>query len=252
MQKLNKSYIILATFFLLHLICWVLGADLSHTQLRYDMAENYAWGQEMQLGYYKHPPLFAWVSYIWLSIFGTTHFAYFLLSQVNVIVAMVFIFLLSRKFVGENKAVFAVLLLELIIFYNLKAIRFNANTILIPIFPAIAFFFVKSLQENRTKDWLLFGFTAALGMLSKYAAVCLIFTFILYALQKRRDIFINPRAYLGIFVFLATISPHVYWLFQADFLTLQYASDKVQSKHFFGYYGLLSRLHNLPTFFPSF
>ena len=103
MQKLNKSYIILATFFLLHLLCWVLGADLSHTQLRYDMAENYAWGQEMQLGYYKHPPLFAWVSYVWLSIFGKTHFAYFLLSQVNIIVAMVFIFLFLRKFVQFQK-----------------------------------------------------------------------------------------------------------------------------------------------------
>ncbi len=239
MQKLNKSYIILATFFLLHLFCWVLGADLSHTQLRYDMAENYAWGQEMQLGYYKHPPLFAWVSYIWLSIFGTTHFAYFLLSQATVVVAMVFIFLLSRKFISENKAIFAVLFLELIIFYNLKAIRFNANTILIPLFPAISFFFVKSLQENRAKDWLLFGFTSALGILSKYAAVCLIFTFILYALHKRRDIFANPRVYFAIFVFLATISPHIYWLFQTDFLTLQYAHDKVQTKHFFGYYGLL-------------
>jgi 4-amino-4-deoxy-L-arabinose transferase-like glycosyltransferase len=251
MQKLNKSYIILATFFLLHLLCWVLGADLSHTQLRYDMAENYAWGQEMQLGYYKHPPLFAWVSYIWLSIFGTTHFAYFLLSQVNIIVAMVFIFLLSRKFVGENKAVFAVLLLELIIFYNLKAIRFNANTILIPLFPAISFFFVKSLQENRTNDWLLFGFTAALGMLSKYATVCLIFTFILYALHKRRDIFANPRVYFAILVFLATVSPHIYWLFQTDFLTLQYASDKVQTKHFFGYYGLLFPFSQIGYLLPA-
>lgn len=246
MQKINKSYVILVAFFLFHLFCLTLGRDIYCLQLTDDMAENYAWGQEMQLGYYKHPPFFAWVAYAWLSIFGTSHFAYYLLSQFTVVVAMIFIFLLSRRFISENKAVFAVILLEFIIYYNFKAFRFNANTILIPLFPAISFFFMKSLQENRTKDWVLFGLTATLGMLAKYATVALLLVFVLYALHKRRDIFKNKRAYLAVLVFVATISPHIYWLFQTDFITFRYAHSQIQTQHFFGYYALRFPFAQIP------
>ncbi len=252
MVRINKSWLILFGFIALHLFCWTLGADISHTMLPYDMAENYAWGQEMELGYYKHPPLFAWVTYIWLSIFGVHHFSYFLLSQVNVIIAMIFIFLLSRRFVSKNKAVFAVILLEFIICYNFKSLRFNANTILLPLFPAVSLFFVKSLQENKLNDWILFGFTAALAMLSKYASICLLLTFIVYTLHKRRDIFKNQRVYFAIFVFFITLLPHIYWMFQTDFLTLRYVQDKAQTKHFFGYYGLLFPMSQIPYIILAF
>ncbi len=246
MQKINKSYIILAAFFLFHLFCLTLGRDIYCLQLPDDMAENYVWGQEMQLGYYKHPPFFAWVAYAWLSFFGTSHFAYYLLSQFTVVVAMIFIFLLSRRFISENKAVFAVILLEFIIYYNFKAFRFNANTILLPLFPAISFFFVKSLQENRTKDWVLFGFTVTLGMLAKYATFALLAVFVLYALHKRRDVFKNKRAYLAVLVFIVTISPHIYWLFQTDFITFKYAHSQIQTRHFFGYYALRFPFAQIP------
>ena len=31
--------------------------------LPHDMTEAWAWGQELQLGYFKHPPLYAWLSW---------------------------------------------------------------------------------------------------------------------------------------------------------------------------------------------
>src|SRR5690242_11826275 len=67
-------------FVLLHLIVWTaLPAFLTHT-LPQDVLEGLAWGQEWQLGYFKHPPLQAWLleAVAWLS--GHRAWACYLLS----------------------------------------------------------------------------------------------------------------------------------------------------------------------------
>jgi hypothetical protein len=45
-----------------------------------DMLEAWSWGQHFQLGYYKHPPFYAWVAGVWLRIFPRKDFSFYLLS----------------------------------------------------------------------------------------------------------------------------------------------------------------------------
>lgn len=222
-------YLVLFGFILLHILCWSFGSDLSHTILdsKADMVENYAWGKELQFGYYKHPPFFAWVSYGWLRIFGINNLAYFFLSEINIAIGMVFIFLIARQFIDEKKAILAVLLLEFIPFYNALGIKFNANSILLSLYPISVFFFVSAIKTNKLQSWLLFGLASALSVLSKYSSICLLLTFVIYALHKERGIFTNPKAYCAIVVFLIGIAPHLVWLFQNDFIVLKYFSENI-------------------------
>jgi 4-amino-4-deoxy-L-arabinose transferase-like glycosyltransferase len=242
----KKTEIQALSFLIFFALCWTFGADLSHTSLLYDMTENYTWGKEMQMGYYKHPPLFAWISFLWLSLFGTNHLAYFSLSMFNSCIGLYFIFLLTKLLLDEKKAIYSLMLSSLILCYNIKALRFNANTILLPLFPATTYFFLKSLQNNKTINWILFGTLSALSILGKYSSVCLILTFGIYTLHKQQSIFKNPKLYLSIAIFLIIISPHIIWLFKTDFLTLSYMGEKTQKKHFFGYYALLFPFSQIP------
>jgi hypothetical protein len=34
-----------------------------------DMAEAYDWGREFQLGYFQHPPFWAWIAGLWFEVF---------------------------------------------------------------------------------------------------------------------------------------------------------------------------------------
>jgi hypothetical protein len=56
----RRANLVFLTFLLFHIIVWTVyaamavGADSIH----HDMAEAWVWGQQFQLGYYKHPPFF--------------------------------------------------------------------------------------------------------------------------------------------------------------------------------------------------
>src|SRR5262245_4299829 len=44
-----------------------------------DMLEAWAWGQQFELGYYKHPPFYGWIAGLWLRIFPRTDLSFYLL-----------------------------------------------------------------------------------------------------------------------------------------------------------------------------
>ncbi len=48
-----------------------------------DMLEAWAWGKQFELGYYKHPPLYAWIAGTWLRILPRTNLSFYFLSALN-------------------------------------------------------------------------------------------------------------------------------------------------------------------------
>ena len=61
------------------------------TDLHPDPLEMFAWGRHPSAGYFKHPPLGAWMTAIWFSIFPTMDWSFQLFSNVNAAVALYFI-----------------------------------------------------------------------------------------------------------------------------------------------------------------
>ena len=49
-----------------------------------DMLEAWAWGKQFELGYYKHPPLYAWIAGTWLQIVPRTNLTFYFLSALNI------------------------------------------------------------------------------------------------------------------------------------------------------------------------
>ena len=82
----------------LHGALWSLTQALASTNLdRYgDMLENYAWGQVLEWGSFKHPPLFAWVTGLWFKLFPQIDFLYHLLAYLNVALGLFGVALLAR------------------------------------------------------------------------------------------------------------------------------------------------------------
>ena len=96
--KKNNVNKILTIFLSVHLIMWTLVPSLSNINLPLDTIEALAWGNEVQLGYTKHPPLSAWFVEFFYQIFGNNDWAYYFLSQIFVVLSFVIIFKLSEDF----------------------------------------------------------------------------------------------------------------------------------------------------------
>src|SRR5258706_8166502 len=65
----------LMTVLSLHVIVWTYFGTATHGVIHHDMAEAWAWGQEFELGYSKHPPLFAWVTALWFKLLPRENWA---------------------------------------------------------------------------------------------------------------------------------------------------------------------------------
>ncbi|MDR2766149.1 MAG: glycosyltransferase family 39 protein [Holosporaceae bacterium] len=197
--------------------------------LPYDMVENLYWGKELQPGYVKHPPLFAWVSYFFYEICFSWPESLYVLTQLNLLLGFYFIFRTSRLIFGDETKSYASIFIFMssvcAVFGNEK---FNANTVLISLFPMMFFFFVRLLKFNRKMDALALGLASALAFLGKYFALLYIgclWLFLIFDRHSRRMLK-TPLPYVAAAVFLLGIGWHLAWMWNSDFVSLKYSLDK--------------------------
>ena len=91
---LNLFYI----FITIHLVLWTVVPSLVNPNLPLDTIEALAWGSNLDWGFNKHPPLSAFSTELIYKIFGPQDWAFYLLSQIFVIISFYFVFKLSMKY----------------------------------------------------------------------------------------------------------------------------------------------------------
>ena len=207
--------------------CVALGADSIH----HDMAEAWVWGQEFQLGYYKHPPFFSWIAGVWFHLLPRTNCSFFLLSAVNAAVGLAGVWFLAGRFFDGAARRAAVLLLCLTPFYSFMAIKFNANTALLSSWPWAAYFFVRAVETRRATDGFWFGALAGLALLTKYYSILLVISCAVAALfhPERSRILRSWAPYTAAAAFCLVIAPHVLWTINNGWPTVNYALRKAHN-----------------------
>ena len=219
-----------AALLCLHIAVWTLAACIgaSSANLHHDMTEAYDWGREFQLGYAKHPPVFAWVAGAWFLVFPRADWAFYLLSATSAAGGVAGVWCLAGRLLPQPQHTAALLLVILAPFFSVLAITFNGNAILLLTWPWTVYAFVRSLQTGKATDGVLFGLIAAVALCSKYSSILLLAScFIAAVLHPRaRSYFSGPAPYAAIAACLAGVAPHVLWSFQHGLTTVAYVLDK--------------------------
>jgi 4-amino-4-deoxy-L-arabinose transferase-like glycosyltransferase len=215
--------------FAAHVAVWTLYGVLSNPgAIHHDMMEAYLWGHEYQLGYFKHPPFWAWLAGTWFEVFPRSNWAFYLLSSLNSGFALLGIWRLLGLYAKGDLRQASFLLLFATPLYTFLALKFNANAMLLSLWPWTAYFFAKSIERLSLRSAVLFGAFAAASMLSKYYSalllVCLFAASLFHPNSRRYYRSLAP--YLTVLVFLILISPHVYWAIHHGFQTVKYAQTR--------------------------
>ena len=87
-------------FLLTHLFVWTLIPSLTNNNLPLDTIEALAWGSNLDWGFDKHPPMSAVMVEIIYQIFGSNDWAYYLLSQICIILSFFVVYKLSEEFLN--------------------------------------------------------------------------------------------------------------------------------------------------------
>jgi hypothetical protein len=210
----------------LYVVLWTIYGTIAKSSqgLHPDMTELIAWSRDLAWGY-KHPPLAAAVVHVWFSIFPLAEWSYYLLAMLMPAIALWIVWRLSADYLDIEKRVVGLALLMFIPFFNFHALKFNVNTVLIPLWAATTFWFLRSYKTHSALYAALAGLGAAGCMLGKYWSVFLLAGLAFAALldKRRAGYFRSTAPWITIVVGAVMLTPHVIWLFRNNFSPFEYA-----------------------------
>ena len=221
----NLFYIFITT----HLVLWTLVPALTNNNLPLDTIEALAWGSNFDWGFNKHPPGSAFFPEVFFQIFGPQDWAYYLLSQIFVVIAFIVVFKFANElFKNKTLSLISVLLLEGIYFYNFTSPEFNVNVCQLPFWALCVYYSWKLFDKQQISFmncfWL--GVFAAIGFLSKYLFIYLLITIDLlffYVIFIKRYKKFDFKYLVSLEVFIVLLIPHLVWLTNNDYITITYA-----------------------------
>lgn len=218
----------------IYVAAWVFSHAVSDTNLDPygDMLENFAWSQAATWGTGKHPPLIAWVTGAWFSVMPRHDISYHLLAYINAGIGLLGVWRMARTLGYPDLALPCTLLLSMALPYSTLAVKFNANTVLLALWPWVVVCWASAVQNanRQSRDlWsFAFGIATALALLGKYYSGVLLPGLLVATLLK-----LEGRAWLrsrGLWVAAIAASglstPHLLWVLDHDFVSLGYVAHQ--------------------------
>ena len=192
-----------------------------------DMTEVIAWSRDLSLGQLKHPPFAAWLVRLWFSVFPIAGWSYYLLAMLMPAVTLWIVWRMSADYLDADKRIVGVALLTFVPFFNFHALKFNVNTVLLPLWAATTWFFLMSVRTRGPYWAILAGVAAACAMLGKYWSIFLLAGLGLAVLfDKRRVAYLRSAApWITSAAGLIALAPHLFWLVSNNFESFSYAMD---------------------------
>jgi 4-amino-4-deoxy-L-arabinose transferase-like glycosyltransferase len=140
-----------------------------------DEAHYWTYTQYLDLSYFDHPPLIAYIIKIFTLMFGDTEFAVRLPTVLIFFVTSWLVFLLAKKMFGEKVAFWSVALLNVTpVFSFLGAVMTIPDAPLAFFWIVFVYLFWKIVDGGRGWYWYPMGLVLGLGLLSKYNAILLV------------------------------------------------------------------------------
>ena len=223
---------LLAVFIAVTSVLWIVQVSLLQSVLPLDAVEAVVWGNQLQWGQMKSPPLSGWLAAMFWHLSGGGDWSLYLLEALATAVGLWFAYKLAREFMDETGGATATLLLCFLFYYNPPAMKFCSHSTQIALLPAMTLYFVRALRDGKLKDWLLLAVFSALATLGKYSAVQLLIGFaaVMPMTKIGRKRLLSYQPYLCAALFFVLLAPHIVWLFEHDFLSIKHMDGRLNGK----------------------
>ena len=217
----------MALLLVAYAIAWsVYGTIAKGSQdLHFDIGEMFAWSHEVGWSAPTHPPLGAWLARAWFAVMPVSDWSFYLLGIVVATVGLWIAWRLAGRYLPPEKRVVGILLLTFLPFYNFHALKYNASSVLTPLWAATAWWFLLSFETRRTGWAALAGLGAAASMLGKYWSLFMLAGLALGAVTdpRRAAYFRSPAPWVTMAVGALALVPHLNFIATHGFSPFQFA-----------------------------
>jgi 4-amino-4-deoxy-L-arabinose transferase-like glycosyltransferase len=210
-------------------LAWTLFAALVNNAQHGDNFEQSVWAHSLEWGYHKHPPLPTWLLGGWQRLLGESPWSTYAVAGMCTVATGWLTWSIGRVLVGPGPANTAVLLWGLHHAYSWKAQVLNHNTVMMVCIAGCARAALQALASQGARAWLAWtgvGLAGGAALLAKYqSAIPLAGILLAIGLGGAwREVRHRRGTAAAVLLALVLFSPHLAWLVQHDFITLQYAS----------------------------
>lgn len=218
MNYLENKRIILTIIIIYALLQTLYNGSLP---LHPDEAYYWVWSRHLDLSYYDHPPMIAYMIALF-SFLGDASWVVRLPSVVSMVVVAGVSVWFARELFGLKAAAWA-----LAISLLLPATMFGV-TLATPDAPLMAFWALamlwgyKAIFEGELKWFILAGFALGCALLSKYTAIVYLFALLIFLVQRKREIFTSRGFYIASIVAFLTFLPVIIWNAQHEWISFAF------------------------------
>ena len=221
-----------------------------HMGLADDEAYHWSWTHNLQLSYFDHPGMIAWLEALTTWIFGDTKFAIRLPGYLCFIGIVVLLYKLAKDLFDDSAALFVGLAVLWVPFWGFGSYIAAPEQPFMLFWVAAAWVFWQGVREDdkqwsAKKTWIWLGILMGLGLNSKFVIALLAPGFGIYLLatpQRRKDL-LTPWPWVGFLIATVICSPIFLWNHLHDWPGFKYqfgsrhASDGIKLSRWFVFLG---------------
>lgn len=198
--------------------CFRIGFLFSGYNLFSEEAQYWLWSKHPDWAYYSKPPLIAWVNFATSSIFGNHELVIRLTALAFGVATLYVLYKVSLLlFADKLLAHLATVILSIMPYFMLASTFFTTDSLLLFFWVSTFYFFLKALQYNTLRYWLLTGLSFGLGCLAKQAMLFfLLFLLVPFFLRDGRR-YLAGQALVLVLV-LAFHLPLFWWNYQHNWI----------------------------------
>lgn len=193
----------------------VLAPSIGFLTLPRDTVEGFLWGRSIAWGYFKHPPLQAWVLGLSEYLAPAAPWLAYLYAQVCVLVTLWAVWALAVTIVGPAQGVVAALLtLAGIHYYGPPMATFTPDTLSAPLWALTGLFWWRAAVQGRQTFWFALAGVVALSVYAKYVGLLLVavLAVLTFTVPEGRAQMRRPIFWFALALGLALVAPHVAWI----------------------------------------
>jgi dolichol-phosphate mannosyltransferase len=192
--------------------------------------DSYYWNysQHLDLGYLDHPPMVAWLIWLGTHVFGGSEFGVRIGALCCAAVAAFFSYRLTRNLFGEDSALVALVLMQVMPFFFLAGLLMTPDAPLTAAWSATLYFLERALLGGQARAWLFAGVSIGLGLISKYTIGMLVpvaFLFVLLDAPSRQWLF-RWQPYAALVIASVIFSPVIIWNAQHEWASFAFQTSR--------------------------
>jgi 4-amino-4-deoxy-L-arabinose transferase-like glycosyltransferase len=180
----------------------------------FDEAQYWSWAQSLDFGYFSKPPIIAWLIAASTGLAGSDSVFWVKLpaTLLHFITAICIYFITKALYPANHK----VAQYAAIIYITAPAIIFSSMlmTTDAPLltFWALSFLIaIYAIRFDQIRLWIALGMAIGCGMLTKYAMIFFVLSFVIYALWADRRLLLKSGFYLSLIIAAIVLLPNILW-----------------------------------------